>query len=125
MTLRPGTWAYAVVLLAGLPALADEVPTADRDRIQDNLSTAFVRPQLAIWHFDGERTYIGADRLVCGWVNFQSAQQTYVGYHQFYAIVRYGKVTLAQIDDPVSDTSGKLAEKLKGLCGMNPPPKSP
>ena len=111
--------ALGVAVLAGLPgrASADEVSTLVRDRIEEKLSDAFISPQTTLWHFDGDKLYVGGERVVCGWVNFQSAQQTYVGYHQFYAMVADSQVTLAQIDDPVSDTSGELSAKLKSLCG--------
>ena len=98
-------------------AVAGEVGTPVRDLIEEKLSDAFLAPQTTIWHFDEERPYISGERIVCGWVNFQSAQQTYVGFHQFYAILIKDDVTLAQIDDPVSDASGELAAKLKLLCG--------
>ena len=121
-------WLAACVV--GFPALAgtlraaaaDEVSVAVRDRIEENLSGAFILPQTTVWRFDEEKAYVSGERVVCGWVNFQSAQQRYVGYHQFYAIMNDGQVDLAQIDDPVSDTSGKLAGKLKLLCGSDKPP---
>ncbi len=115
-------WLVAGMLgsvIAGLPggAAAGEVTTETRDRIEEKLSDAFLAPQTTLWQFDAELPYVSGERVVCGWVNFQSAQQKYVGFHQFYAIVANGLVTLAQIDDPVSDTSGELANKLSTLCG--------
>ncbi len=103
-------------------ASAGEVSLPMQDAIEDKLSGAFISPQTAIWHFDADVPYISGERLVCGWVNFESAQQKYVGYHQFYAITFSGAVTLVQMDDPVSDTSGQLAAKLKSLCGAYKPP---
>ena len=115
-------WLAAGVLGAmmcglGGQAAADEVPTQLRDKIEEKLSDAFLAPQMTLWRFDAELPYISGDHVVCGWVNFQSAEQKYVGFHQFYAIVSGDQVTLAQIDDPVSDVSGQLADKLKMLCG--------
>ena len=115
-------WLVAGMLgsvIAGLPgrATAGEVTIETRDRIEEKLSNAFLAPQTTLWQFDAELPYVSGERVVCGWVNFQSAQQKYVGFHQFYAIVADGLVTLAQIDDPVSDTSGELANKLNTLCG--------
>ena len=106
-------------VLAGSPTgvFAEEVSLGVRDGIEDKLSPAFLSPQTTLWRFDSEKPYVSGKRVVCGWVNFQSAQQTYVGYHQFYAMILDGQVILAQIDDPVSDTSGELAVKLKALCG--------
>ncbi len=98
-------------------AAAEEVSSQIRDQVEEKLSDAFLAPQTTIWQFDAELPYVSGERVVCGWVNFQSAQQKYVGFHQFYAIVSAGQVTLAQIDDPVSDISGQLADKLKTLCG--------
>ncbi len=115
-------WLVAGMLgsvFAGVPAgaAAGEVATEIRDRIEEKLSPAFLLPQTTLWQFDAELPFVGGEHVVCGWVNFQSAQQKYVGFHQFYAILSGGAVTLAQIDDPVSDTSGELADKLKTLCG--------
>ncbi len=106
-------------VLAGLSgrAAADEVSIGVRDGIEEKLSPAFLAPQTTLWRFDSEKPYVSGKQVVCGWVNFQSAQQTYVGYHQFYAMILNGQVILAQIDDPVSDTSGQLAATLKTLCG--------
>ncbi len=111
--------AINLTMLAGAPgpAAADDVSTPVRDRIEEKLSGAFLAPQTTIWHFDTDKPYVSGKRVICGWVNFQSAQQTYVGFHQFYAIVYNGEVLLSQIDDPVSDTSGELAAKLNSLCG--------
>ena len=114
--LQAGMLGLAWAGLCG-PAAADEVSTDLRDQVTEKLSDAFLAPQTTMWKFDAELPYVSGKRVVCGWVNFQSAQQTYVGYHQFYAIISDGQVTVAQIDDPVSDVSGQLASTLKALCG--------
>ena len=106
----------ALALGAG-SAMADEVSVEVRDRVEEALSGTFMQPQTAIWRFDSDKPYVSGKRIVCGAVNFQSAQQMYVGYYQFYAIVTDGKVLVAQIADPVSDVSGKLAETLRQFCG--------
>ncbi len=113
-----GALGFVVPAVPFWQVAAEEVSTPVQDQIEAKLSDGFLIPQTTIWHFDGDKPYVGGERVVCGWVNFQSAQQTYVGYHQFYAIVSDNTVTLTQIDDPVSDTSGELAAKLKSLCGM-------
>ena len=118
----PACLLAAALCLAGRAARADDVPTLTRDRIEENLAGVFIAPQTAIWHFSYEKPYVSGERVVCGWVNFQSAQQRYVGYHQFYAIINDGQVDLAQIEDAVSDTTGKLADKLKLLCGDDKKP---
>ncbi len=115
--LTAGMLGFAAIVGWSGRAVADEVTLQMRDQIEDRLSSAFIAPQTAIWHFDADLPYVGAERVVCGWVNFQSAQQKYVGFHQFYAIFSSGQITVSQIEDPVSDTSGELAEKLKAFCG--------
>ena len=115
--LTVGALAFGVLVESPGMAAADEVTVPLQDRIEANLSSNFFSPQTTVWHFDADIAYVSGERVVCGWVNFQSAQQTYVGYHQFYAIVSDGEVTLAQIEDAVSDVSGELAAKLKTLCG--------
>ncbi len=113
--------ASAWIIGAAVPqaAHAAEVDQDVRDKVEDSLAGVFVRPQTTIWRFDEYKPYVDGDHVVCGWANFESAQQSYVGYHQFYAIMHDGAVTLAQIADPLSDTSGKLAEKLDELCGKH------
>ncbi len=113
-----GAVGFAMFAWVPGPASADEVAVPVQDRIEEKLSSTFFSPQTTLWHFDTEKAYVNGERTVCGWVNFQSAQQTYVGYHQFYAIIDHGEVRLAQIEDPVSDTTGVLASKLKSLCGI-------
>lgn len=98
-------------------AAASDVDQPTRDRVEESLASVFVRPQTAIWRFDDYKPYVDGDHVVCGAVNFQSAQQHYLGFHQFYAIIHDHGVTLAQIADPMADTSGKLSEKLMELCG--------
>lgn len=108
----------ALLLLTAIavPAVAETVAPTLRDTIEDTMSTNFVRPQTTIWRFDAMKPYLGDEQVVCGWVNYESAAQKYLGFHQFYAIVSNGAVTLSQIGDPTQDPSGKLAEKLKALC---------
>ncbi len=119
MRFWPVTGVLGCVAAAGLSgqAAADEVSPQIREQIEEKLSDAFLAPQTTLYRFDADMAYVSGKRVVCGWVNFQSAGQKYVGYHQFYAIISAGQVILTQVDDPVSDTTGELAAKLKTLCG--------
>ncbi len=103
------------------PALADDLPVALQDTVEAAVGTNFTAPQTAVWRFDGVKPYVLGDRVVCGYVNFQSAGQHYLGFHQFYAIIHEDAVSLAQISDPNSDASGQLAAKLRQLCGPATP----
>ncbi len=113
----------AAMMTGAAAARADEVPAAVRDLVTEKLAATFLQPQTTLWRWDSDNPYVGSERVVCGMVNFQSAQQRYTGYHQFYAIIDGDAVVLTQIDNPVYDTSGKLRDKLTQLCG--PPAASP
>jgi hypothetical protein len=99
-----------------LAARAAEVPTELRDRVAEAMAGDFVRPQTTIYRFDSVRPYSGGDDVVCGAVNYESSEQKYVGFHDFYAMIHDGKVILHQTDDPGVDTSGALRDKLNAIC---------
>jgi hypothetical protein len=126
MRIGRGGTAFLAFWLASLPAFAatspNPVPLDIRDKVEAYFQAAFVLPQTNIWHFDSIKPYIEGDQVVCGWVNFQSAAQAYVGFHQFYAIVHQGEIGLGQMDNPVEDTTGARLEKLNLLCGRSDPP---
>ncbi len=95
-----------------------EPPTVQQqDTVEDYLVPNFVLPQTSIWRFADVKPYVGGQTLICGKVNFQSAMRRYQGFHRFYAVLTNGRVTLAQIDNPDEDVSGRLGEKLDLLCG--------
>jgi hypothetical protein len=112
--------ALAVALLLGVTASAAQAQDLTphlRDAIEDALAPDLVFPETANWRFDPIKPYLGTQKLVCGWVDYQSAERKYVGAHRFYAILDGATVTKAQINDPSEDISGSLASKLKLLCG--------
>ena len=118
----PRRLAWAALSLAALlawPALCRAQPPTlqERDAIEDFLLFNFVYPQTSIWQFGDTKPYIGSQTLVCGKVNFQSAMRSYGGFKRFYAALDHGRVTVAQIDNPYEDVSGRLAAKLDLLCG--------
>jgi hypothetical protein len=102
---------------ASAAALAQELTPQQRDMIEDAMAPDLVLPETAIYRFDAPKPYIDGATLVCGQVNYQSASRVYTGFHNFYAVVSDGKVTLSQIDAPEDDASGKLHAKIKLLCG--------
>ncbi len=108
----------ALVLCAACAAAARaEVPSPLlQDRVEEALSSNFVRPETAIWRFEDMKSYTGSGAVVCGSVNYESSAHKYLGFHRFYAIIEDSKVTLAQVSDPTQDTSGRLEEKLHVLC---------
>jgi hypothetical protein len=117
--LRMAITAAAMTLMA---STASAVQAADlsphlRDVIEDAFAPNLVLPETARWRFDPVRPYLDGQKLVCGWVDYQSAMRTYVGAHRFYAILDGAVVKQAQINDPGQDVSGNLAYKLKLLCG--------
>ncbi len=114
----------AAAILAAYPALpgpaqAEPVSLKQRDAVEAYLAPGLVLPNTAIWQFAPLKDYVSGQKLVCGKVNFQSARQTYLGYHQFYAALDGDRVTVAQIDNPVQDPSGRLRAKLDLLCGKS------
>jgi hypothetical protein len=121
---------FLLAWLASLPVLAASLPSAGpnpvpidiRDKIEEYFRPEFILPQTNIWRFDSIKPFISGDQVVCGWVNFQSAAQLFVGYRQFYAIVHQGDISLAQMSDVAEDTSGARASKLALLCGPPDPP---
>ncbi len=110
-------WLGLVMCACAGAARADDVPVALQDTVEAAMALNFIRPQTTVWRFDGVKPYVLGDRVVCGYVNFQTASAHYLGYHQFYAVIHEGTVALAQIDDPANDSSGQLAAKLRQLCG--------
>ena len=114
-------WFGVAMCACAAPALADDVPVALQDTVEAAVGTNFIRPQTTVWRFDGVKPYVLGDRVVCGYVNFQSAGAHYLGFHQFYAIIHEDAVSLAQIADPDTDASGQLAAKLRQLCGPATP----
>jgi hypothetical protein len=102
--------------LACMGAAEEPVPQDLQDKTEAALSPHFINPQTNIWRFDGLRPFLGPDKVVCGWVNYQTAGQHYFGFHQFYAIIHEGKVQMAQLWDIREDTSGAMAAKMKVLC---------
>ncbi len=109
-------WVAGVAGLACMAASGEPVPQDVRDKVEAAFHARFLRPETNIWRFDAMRPYLGSDKVVCGFVNFQSAAQRYVGFHQFYAIIHQGEVQLSQFEDVREDSSGALLIKLKTLC---------
>ena len=119
---RPPAVRSTVAALAAFVALqgvawAEPVSLKQRDAVQAYLAPSLVLPGTAIWQFEPLKDYVSGQKLVCGKVNYQSAQQTYLGYHQFFAALDGDRVTVAQIDNPAQDPSGKLRAKLDLFCG--------
>ena len=118
MTCLPAARSTAVLILAlAGPAWADPVSLQQQDAVEAYLAPGLVLPSTALWQFEPLKDYVSGQKLVCGKVNFQSSRHTYLGYHQFYAALDGERVTVAQIDNPVEDPSGKLRAKLDLLCG--------
>jgi hypothetical protein len=130
MRIRRAGAPFLLAWLISLPALAatspgagaSPVPLDIRDKVEEYFRQGFVLPQTNIWRFDSMKPYVSGDQVVCGWVNFQSAAQVFVGFHQFYAIIHQGEISLAQMSDPGEDTTGARADKLALLCGPPNPP---
>ena len=118
MSRLPAAWFAAIAILA-LPACAwaEPVPLKQQDAVESYLAPGLVLPSTALWQFEPLKDYVSGQKLVCGKVNYQSSRHTYLGYHQFYAALDGDRVTVAQIDNPVEDPSGKLRAKLDLLCG--------
>ncbi len=114
-------WVAAAVLaqpgVAGAAAQAPELTPQQRDMVEDAMASELVLPETATYRFDPPKPYLGGAELICGAVNYQTAARHLSGFHNFYAIVSDGKVTLAQIYQPDEDASGKLHYKIKLLCG--------
>jgi hypothetical protein len=102
---------------AGAAAQGQELTQQQRDMIADAMAPQLVLPETAQYRFDAPKPYVDGASVVCGQVNYQSAGRVYTGFHNFYAILQNGAVTLAQIDAPDEDATGKLRLKLKVLCG--------
>ncbi len=122
--LLTGLLACAVILPGAVRAAAAEtppgtepVPMEVRDMVEDNISKHLVLPETAEWRFSFMAPYAGGGKVVCGQVNYQSAQRKYVGYQSFYAIIRDNAVGLSQLKDPDwFDASGQEAKKFELLC---------
>jgi hypothetical protein len=96
---------------------ADSIPLETRDLVQAAISVHLVLPQTARWEFLFMTPYAGGGKLVCGRVNFQSAERRYVGPIRFYAIVASGRVTRSQLQDPPNiDTTGGEERTFDLLC---------
>ena len=106
------------ILACGATQAATDEPTLpQRDAVEEWLSGNMVLPETALWKFEPVKPYLGSGKLLCGAVNYQSLMRRYVGYHRFYAIMYDDRVTLAQIENPGEDPSGRLHAKLELLCG--------
>ena len=116
-------WLGTMMCAFAVPARAEDVPVAMQDAVEAAMAIDFVRPQTNTWHFDSVKPYVLGDRVVCGYVNYQTAGARYLGFHQFYAVIHDGAVSLSQISDPDNDASGQLAAKLLLLCGPAKPPR--
>lgn len=88
-----------------------------RDAIEAKLSLFMVLPETTIWRFAPVKPYLGDQVLVCGQVNFQAASRKYIGFRRFYATLDDNRVTLAQLEDQITDPSGRMHQKIDLLCG--------
>ena len=114
---RSAATTLSLVLVVPVAARAEPASLKQRDAVEAYLAPSLVRPSTALWQFELLKDYAGGEKFVCGKVNFQSSRQTYLGYHQFYAVLDGDRVTSAQIDNTAQDPSGKLRAKLDLLCG--------
>ncbi len=114
-----GVWGQA--LAQTTPPGTRPVSQPVRDLVEAEIGKDFVLPQTTQWRFDYTLPYAGGSGdVVCGSVNYQSAQRKYVGWHVFYAIVDRNTVKLNQVVDPSFDTTGQIAARFRLLCYGTP-----
>jgi hypothetical protein len=98
------------------PPGAQPVPFDIQDAVEAAIVPILVLPQTAKWDFAFMVDH-GNQKLVCGTVNYQSSLQQYQGPKRFYALLKNGHITRAQLQDPPSvDTAGAEAYDFRVLC---------
>jgi len=107
----------ATMLIPPCPASAAETTLADQQAVMEHFRPIFVLPQFTRWRFDDSKPYQLGGTLICGQVNFQNSNRVFLGFKDFYIVIKDGKYQEGGIvGNEIQDPSGATAFAYKILC---------
>jgi hypothetical protein len=100
------------------PTATTHVPADVQKRVIDVFTPSLVLPDTTEWLFDYELPFEDGGQVICGRVNIQDSTRQYIGWRDFYVVVRGTDLSYSgmQPRSSVHDPTGSITHAFNVLC---------